>query len=203
MPVRTDAEATAYQASIPGHVAATSPGDVIAFDLHTWHASSGGRDRLAATAVYQRCPETESERDRTLRSVHDGFEQAFRGFDTGRYPTWRDWLADAAAHPRRAAVIERMRQAGCWTCPAPWRAGDRRAACRGQPGGPPARARVLRRRGYPAAAALPPAQAGAGLGRRPARRPRGVGPGAARRDVLGRAPAPRDMGGQSAGAGHR
>jgi Phytanoyl-CoA dioxygenase (PhyH) len=117
MPARTDAEATDWQASIPGHVAATSPGDVIAFDLHTWHASSGGRDRLAWTAVYQRCPETESERDRTLRSVHDGFEQAFRGFDTGRYPTWRDWLAGAAAHPRRAAVIERMRQAGVLDLP--------------------------------------------------------------------------------------
>src|SRR5207245_1860792 len=34
--VRTGAEAAAYQASIPGHVADTVPGDVIAFDLHTW-----------------------------------------------------------------------------------------------------------------------------------------------------------------------
>jgi hypothetical protein len=112
MPIRTDAEAAAYQASIPGYVAATTAGDVIAFDLHTWHASTGGRDRLAWTAVYQRCPETDSERDRTLRSVHDSFEQAFRGLDTGRYPIWRDWLAGAAAHPRRAGVIERMRRAG-------------------------------------------------------------------------------------------
>jgi Phytanoyl-CoA dioxygenase (PhyH) len=47
--VRNDAEFAAYQASFPGYVAATSPGDVIAFDLHTWHASSGGRDRLAWT----------------------------------------------------------------------------------------------------------------------------------------------------------
>jgi hypothetical protein len=117
MPVRTDAEAAAYQASFPGHVAATAPGDVIAFDLHTWHASSRGRDRLAWTAVYQRCPGTDAERDRTLRSVHDSFEQAFRGFDRNRYPTWRDWLADAAAHPRRAAVIGRMRQAGVLDLP--------------------------------------------------------------------------------------
>jgi len=42
LPIRTDAEAAAYQASIPGCVAATSPGDVIAFDLHTWHASFAG-----------------------------------------------------------------------------------------------------------------------------------------------------------------
>jgi hypothetical protein len=116
-PARTDAEAGAYQASIPGYIADTSPGDVVAFDLHAWHASLGGRDRRAWTAVYQRCPETDSERDRTLRSVHDSFEQAFRGFDRGRYPVWRDWLADAAAHPRRAAVIERMRHAGVLDLP--------------------------------------------------------------------------------------
>jgi hypothetical protein len=114
---RTEAEAAAYQASIPGYVAATSPGDVIAFDLHTWHASTGGRDRLAWTAVYQRCPETDSERDRTLRSMHDSFEQVFRGFDTGHYPIWRHWLPGAAAHPRRAQVIERMRRAGVLDLP--------------------------------------------------------------------------------------
>ncbi|MGH9064664.1 MAG: hypothetical protein ACRD0L_11950 [Acidimicrobiales bacterium] len=53
----------------PGYVAGTRPGDVIAFDLQTWHASFGGRDRLAWTAVYLRCPESEAERDRTLRSM--------------------------------------------------------------------------------------------------------------------------------------
>jgi Phytanoyl-CoA dioxygenase (PhyH) len=117
-PARSEAEAAAaYQASFPGFIADTSPGDVIAFDLHTWHASTGGRDRLAWTAVYQRCPETEPERDRTLRSVHDSFEQAFRGFDRNRYPVWRDWIAGAAAHPRRAGVIERMRHAGILDLP--------------------------------------------------------------------------------------
>ena len=116
-PAHSEAEAAACQASFPGYVADTSPGDVIAFDLHTWHASFGGRDRLAWTAVYQRCPQTEPERDRTLRSVHDSFEQAFRGFDTGRYPIWRDWLTGAAAHPRRAGVIERMRHAGILDLP--------------------------------------------------------------------------------------
>jgi hypothetical protein len=116
-PVQNDADAAAYQASIPGYVAATAPGDVVAFDLHVWHASTGGRDRLAWTAVYQRCPESAEERDRTLRSVKDSFEQAFRGFDRGRYPVWRDWLDDASVHPRRAPVIERMRHAGVLDLP--------------------------------------------------------------------------------------
>jgi hypothetical protein len=116
-PARDGAGFAAYQASFPGFVAATSPGDVIAFDLHTWHASVGGRDRLAWNAVYLRCPETDDERDRTLRSAHDGFEQAYRGFDSGRYPVWRDWLGGAAARPGRAPVIERMRRAGVLDLP--------------------------------------------------------------------------------------
>jgi hypothetical protein len=116
-PVRDDADADTYRVSVPGYVADTSPGDVIAFDLHTWHASFGGRDRSAWTAVYQRCPETREERDRTLRSVHDGFEQAFRGFDRDRYPVWRDWLDGTAAHPGREGVIGRMRRAGVLDLP--------------------------------------------------------------------------------------
>jgi hypothetical protein len=108
MPINTDAEAAAYQASIPGYVADTTPGDVIAFDLHTWHASTGGRDRLAWAIVYQRCPETDIERDRTLRSMKDSFEQECRGFDRERYPIWRDWLAGAESHPQRGPIIERM-----------------------------------------------------------------------------------------------
>jgi phytanoyl-CoA dioxygenase PhyH len=115
MLIRTNAETA--QASIPGYAADTAPGDVIAFDLHVWHASTGGRDRLAWTAVYQRCPETGAECDQTLRSMHDSFEQAFRRFDRTRYPLWRDWLADADAHPRRAIVVERMRNAGILDLP--------------------------------------------------------------------------------------
>jgi hypothetical protein len=52
-----------------------------------------------------------------LRSVHDSFEQAFRGFDRDRYPVWRDWLDGVGAHPRRARAIERMRYAGVLDLP--------------------------------------------------------------------------------------
>ena len=117
MPIRNDNDAAAYQTSFPGYAAETSPGDVIAFDVHTWHAAFGGRDRLAWTIVYQRCPDTDAERDRTRRSMHDTFEQACRGFDRHRYPIWRDWLADADTHPRRPAVIERLRAAGVLDLP--------------------------------------------------------------------------------------
>jgi hypothetical protein len=69
---------------ISGHYLPMASRLTPAFDLYVWHTSTGGRDRLAWTTVYQRCPETEEERDRTLRSVHDGFEQAFRGAVTRR-----------------------------------------------------------------------------------------------------------------------
>jgi hypothetical protein len=117
MPINTDTESAAYQASFPGYIADTAPGDVIAFDLHTWHASTGGRDRLAWTIVYQRCPETDAERERTLRSMKDSFEQEFRGFDWERYPIWRDWLAEAESHPNRPLVIKRMWAAGALDLP--------------------------------------------------------------------------------------
>jgi hypothetical protein len=86
-------------------VTATIPGEVVAFDLHTWHASFGGRDRLVWTITYQRCPETVVQRERTLRSMRDSFEQSCRGFDRSRYPIWRDWLAEGVTHP--AAVRSR------------------------------------------------------------------------------------------------
>ena len=114
---RHDAELAPKGASLPAYAADTTPGDVIAFDLHTWHASFGGRDRLAWTLTYLRCPSTEAEHERTLRSVTDSFEQAYRGFDRDRYPIWRDWLSDAPDHPRRVPVIDRMRAAGVLELP--------------------------------------------------------------------------------------
>lgn len=107
-----DAVFAHHLAAFPGVVVATQPGDLVAFDLHTWHATVGGRDRLAWNIVYQRCPETGEQTARTLASMADGFEQAFRGFDRDRYPIWRDWLADAPSHSKRSILAGRMRAAG-------------------------------------------------------------------------------------------
>ncbi len=96
----------------PGAAVPTRPGDVVAFDLHTFHASFGGRDRLAWTIEYLAAPEDDDAREKTLRWTTDAFEQEYRGFDRERYPVWRDWLANPDNLPRRAAVIERLRAAG-------------------------------------------------------------------------------------------
>ena len=85
--------------------------------LHTFHASFGGTDRLAWAIEYLAAPTTDRQRAKTLRRLADAFEQDFRDFDRQRYPTWRDWLANAGHHPRRAEVIGRMRSAGVLDLP--------------------------------------------------------------------------------------
>lgn len=102
---------------VPGIVVPSGPGDVVAFDLHTFHASFGGRDRLAWTTVYLAAPEDDDSRDKTLRFMADAFEQDCRGFDRERYPVWRDWLTNPDDCRRRAAVIERLRAAGVLDLP--------------------------------------------------------------------------------------
>ena len=110
----------AYQSAyedFPGVAVASRPSDVIAFDLHTFHASFGGRDRLAWAIEYLATPKDEGSREKVLRWMADAFEQACRGFDRERYPAWRDWLAGRASHPRRIEVAERLRAAGVLDLP--------------------------------------------------------------------------------------
>ena len=111
----------AYQragyAEVPGVVVPSLPGDVIAFDLHTFHASVGGRDRLAWATEYLAVPDDEESGARTIKWMADAFEQGFRGFDRERYPVWRDWLANPFDDLRRAAIIERLRHAGTLDLP--------------------------------------------------------------------------------------
>lgn len=102
---------------VPGVVVSSSPGDVVAFDLHAFHAAFGGRDRQAWTTEYVAAPGDEDSRERTLRWMADAFEQKFRGFDRERYPVWRDWLVNPDGSGRRAAVIERLSTAGVLDLP--------------------------------------------------------------------------------------
>jgi hypothetical protein len=109
-------ELRAYQRAgyveVPGVVVESRPGDVVAFDLHTFHASFGGRDRLAWTIEYLALPHDDASRAKAHRWLDSSFEQGFRGFDRRRYPAWRDWRENPTGHRRRAAVIERLRATG-------------------------------------------------------------------------------------------
>ncbi len=94
---------------IVGQAIATRPGDVIAFDTRVLHASRGGGIRLRYNLLYQVDPQTDEEvaahRD-TLKDwapieAHPGGR---------RYPLYRDWLRNTPRHPRRTAIIARMKQ---------------------------------------------------------------------------------------------
>jgi hypothetical protein len=102
---------------VPGVTVESHPGDVIAFDLHTFHATLGGRDRLAWAIEYISAPGDEEARTKTLHWLTDAFEQSFRGFDRERYPAWRDWLANTAGNERRAAVIGQLQATGVLDLP--------------------------------------------------------------------------------------
>ena len=108
--------ASAYQRTPyddwPGVIAASAPGDVLAFDLHTFHASFGGRDRLAWTIEYLADRPGEAARARVLRWMEDGLEQGSRGFDRDRYPAWRDWAAAAPSVARTWKLSWVMMAAG-------------------------------------------------------------------------------------------
>ena len=101
----------------PGVVMRSRPGDVIAFDLHTFHASVGGQDRLTWATEYLAVPDDEESGTRTIRWMTDAFEQWFRGFDRERNPVWRRLVGQSVGrstacgdhrtsptgrHPRRA-----------------------------------------------------------------------------------------------------
>ncbi len=114
-------ELRAYQRAsyndFPGVAVDSQPGDVVAFDLHTFHATFGGRDRLAWAIEYLAVPEDEDSEAKVLKWMTDAFEQSSRGFDRDRYPVWRDWLASGGNHARRRAVIDRLRSAGILDLP--------------------------------------------------------------------------------------
>jgi hypothetical protein len=89
--------------ALPAHVVATMPGDVIAFDEHLFHASSGGAVRRQWRVDYVREPE---EGESTAR-VKAYFARIYPpdwdgGYDVDRHPSYgADWLAS----PRRAVKV--------------------------------------------------------------------------------------------------
>lgn len=99
---------------VPCVVLETTPGDVIAFDLHLFHASAGGDRRLAWTIEYLPWPGVgDPERLRLVRDlVVDTVEFDHEGYDRERWPTWREWAAGARAVGSRQVALERLRLLG-------------------------------------------------------------------------------------------
>jgi hypothetical protein len=101
-----------HVAGMPGYVAGTQPGDVIAFHSATWHCSYGGTDRLAWTIGYLPDPASPEERAKFTEWMRDTCDPGGRSYERGRYPLYRDWVAGADRHPLRSRVVARLRELG-------------------------------------------------------------------------------------------
>ena len=91
-------------------VAETRPGDVVAFDLFSFHASVYGSDRRQWSVSYLADPATPDEAAAFREYADDGLEVPWPGwYDPSSYPHYdREWIE--RGQPRR--VIERMRELG-------------------------------------------------------------------------------------------
>ena len=109
-----DAEGLRRQISgIPCHVAETRPGDVIAFDWHTWHASIYGTDRRQWTISYAKDPRTTEETRRLQDFFRSAVPEGDEPYDHAAYPCYDEhWLVADPAHPERANLTDRMRELG-------------------------------------------------------------------------------------------
>jgi hypothetical protein len=97
-------------ASLPGFPIATAPGDVIAFDEHLLHASTGGTTRCQWRVDYVRDPNSAHED----KAVHRYFADIFPpdwdgGYDVDRFPSY-------GAHWRESGrqAVERLRALGVY-----------------------------------------------------------------------------------------
>lgn len=95
----------------PCFVAETEPGDVIAFDVHTFHASVYGRDRRQWTATYLKDPQTREERAAFDEVVTDEASWAGEPVDYDRelYPLFPAEETPYVARLRELGVFDVLR----------------------------------------------------------------------------------------------
>ncbi len=99
--------------SLPCYPAETRPGDVIAFNWHTWHASIGGQDRHQWTISYAQDPRTIDEAKRLRQFFQSVVPAGDEPYDHAAYPCYDEhWLAADPADATRANLAKRMRELG-------------------------------------------------------------------------------------------
>jgi len=99
---------------VPAMALETEPGDVIAFNVHLFHSSVGGHNRLAWSIEYLPWPGL-GDADRMAivrRSVIDTVGYDHEGYDRDQWPTWREWVAGARGIASRETAVQRLRLLG-------------------------------------------------------------------------------------------
>jgi hypothetical protein len=99
---------------VSGVVLETHPGDVVAFDVHLFHASAGGEKRLAWTIEHLPWPGLgDPHRIGVVRElIADAVDYDHEVYDRERWPTWREWVAGARSIPSRHLAVQRLRLLG-------------------------------------------------------------------------------------------
>lgn len=96
---------------VPSYVCATAPGDMIAFDLRLWHASSGGRARRLITSDFHASPKSESERTAELK-FRDAHRDSMKIFKSPQPQYTAHWLDNPERSARRSRWIAALEELG-------------------------------------------------------------------------------------------
>ncbi|MDP9001918.1 MAG: phytanoyl-CoA dioxygenase family protein [Myxococcota bacterium] len=97
-------------ATLPGFAIPTGHGDVIAFDEHLFHASSGGNVRRQWRVDYVRDPTSAEEEEKVRTYFANIFPARWDGnYDSTKFPSYgRDWLDS------ERPAVERLRELGVY-----------------------------------------------------------------------------------------
>jgi len=104
---------------VPGEALASEPGDVVAFDLRTWHASfGGGDDRRMCTVVYYANPKTDEEVE-ALRAQGEGNVRiGIKNFEPRRQFLYsKSWMSNPHGSAVRQYCISRLSEMGYFNAP--------------------------------------------------------------------------------------
>ena len=106
-------------ADVPAFVCRSNPGDVVAFDMRCWHASSGGAaGRRMCTCVYYNNPRGEAE-EAAARQRAAGSKDVGAQFGRPGEPAYPpEWLRNPSGSPKRARWLRRMEELGYFELPA-------------------------------------------------------------------------------------
>ena len=98
---------------VPCQAVATEPGDIIIFDIRTWHASHGGNDnRRALNLDYFSNPQSPAEIEK-IRQLGLGQAGSIKHFKPRRqYNYSRNWLNNPHDNPARQRWIDRFEEIG-------------------------------------------------------------------------------------------
>lgn len=105
--------------AVPAQALVSQPGDVIGFDVRTYHASlGGGADRRMCTVVYYAPPRTQPQRDALAAQGRNNPKISWQAFGCRRqYLYSKAWMANPRRNPDRQVWIDRLTEYGYFDAP--------------------------------------------------------------------------------------